>query len=64
MIDSGTLQQRVENNEAYQKLTYVPSDRDAANGITPETGWNPEASIVNKWIEHFTDILGRAPGDY
>lgn len=62
-IDNGTLIDRVDDNEAFQKLSYVPSSSDASNGRTVENGWLPEASIVNMWKEYATELLdGKEPG--
>lgn len=62
-IDDGSLIDRVDENEAFQKLSYVPSSSDASNGRTVENGWLPEASIVNMWKEYATELLdGKEPG--
>lgn len=62
-VDNGTLKDRVEQNDAYQKLTYVPADGDASSGKTEENGWNASASIVNLWKEYVTELLdGKEPG--
>lgn len=62
-VDNGSLRERVENNEAYKKLTYVPSASDPNAGKTVENGWLPTGSIVNLWTEYVTELLdGKAPG--
>lgn len=62
-IDQGLLQARVEQNEAYQKLAYLPASSDPSAGRTPENGWLPTASIVNQWKEYVTELLdGKTPG--
>ena len=62
-IDDGSLIDRVDGNEAFQKLSYVPSPSDPNNGRTVENGWLPEASIVNMWKEYATELLdGKEPG--
>lgn len=57
-VNDGTLIDRVANNEAFQKLSYVPSSSDASNGRTEENGWLAGASIVNMWKEYATELLG------
>lgn len=62
-VNDGTLIDRVANNEAFQKLSYVPSSSDASNGRTEENGWLAGASIVNMWKEYATELLdGKEPG--
>ncbi|MCI8472029.1 MAG: hypothetical protein HFE65_02870 [Clostridiales bacterium] len=60
--DQGILQERVEQSDAYQKLTYVPSSSDPHAGRTEANGWLPNASIVNLWKEYVTELLGKEPG--
>ena len=62
-VDNGSLRERVENNNAYKKLTYIPSGSDATTGLTVENGWIPNASIMNLWKEYVTELLGgKEPG--
>ncbi len=62
-VDNGSLRERVENNDAYKKLTYIPSGSDSNTGLTVENGWLPTASIVNLWKEYVTELLdGKEPG--
>lgn len=62
-IDQGILQERVEKNEVYMKLTYIPTDNDSRLGRTAENGWLPTGSIVNLWKEYATELLdGKVPG--
>lgn len=62
-VDNGSLRERVENNEAYKKLTYIPAANDPNTGRTVENGWLPTASIVNLWTEYVTELLdGKEPG--
>ena len=49
---------QVNSSEAFQKLTYIPSDSDAKKGRTPENGWTPEGSLVYMWQEYVNQING------
>lgn len=49
---------QVNSSEAFQKLTYIPSDNDANKGRTPENGWYAEGSIANMWQEYVNMING------
>lgn len=49
---------QVNNSEAFQKLTYIPSDNDAKKGRTPENGWNTEGSLAYMWQEYVNQING------
>ncbi len=51
------LRKKVEDNEYYQKLAYVPSSSDAQKGKTEENGWIADNSIVNQWTERVKFIL-------
>ena len=48
----------VRNNEAFQKLTYIPSDSDELKGKTEEKGWIPGASLANQWLQYCISIYG------
>ncbi len=52
------LENEVENNEYYQKVTYIPSDNDSRTGKTEENGWFASSSITNLWNEYFNEYMG------
>lgn len=54
----GNLQARVNNNDAFQKLTYIPKDNDASKGRTPENGWKDSASISSMLQEFINTATG------
>jgi len=51
------LKNQVEDNEYFQKLSYMPSSTDAQKGRTEENGWLPDNSIVYQWYERVDFIL-------
>lgn len=53
-----SLENEVEKNNCFQKLTYVPSDNDSKTGKTEENGWVASASIKNLWNEYFNEYMG------
>lgn len=48
----------VDNNVAFQKLTYIPSDSDEIKGKTEENGWIPGASLANQWLDYCVSVYG------
>ncbi len=53
-----SLEGEVEDNEYFQKLSYIPSDNDSRTGRTEENGWFASASITNLWTEYFNELMG------
>ncbi len=43
------LKREVENNEYFQKLSYMPSSTDEQKGRTPENGWVTDNSFAYMW---------------
>ncbi len=52
-----SLKTLVEDNEYYQKLSYMPSSTDTQKGRTEEKGWIPDNSIAYQWAERVKFIL-------
>lgn len=51
------LKKMVDDNEYYQKLSYIPSSTDAQKGRTEEKGWLADNSISYQWQERVKFIL-------
>ncbi len=51
------LRKTVNENEYFQKLSYIPSSSDAQKGRTEENGWIPDNSISYMWAERVAFIL-------
>ncbi|MBQ2729656.1 MAG: hypothetical protein IJF69_02660 [Clostridia bacterium] len=49
---------RVDNDPAFQKLTYLPSDSDQNKGKTEENGWYAEGSLTYQWQQYCVSIYG------
>ncbi len=49
---------RVDNEPAFQKLTYIPADSDTNKGRTEENGWYAEGSLANQWQDYCISIYG------
>ena len=54
----GKYQAEVNNSDAFQKLTYMPSESDAVKGRTEEKGWYPAGSLAYMWQEYCVSIYG------
>ncbi len=54
----GKFQAEVANSDAFQKLTYMPSDSDAVKGRTEENGWYSAGSLAYMWQEYCVSIYG------
>lgn len=52
------LKAQVDTNDAFQKLTYLPSDSDSVKGRTEEKGWLPQASLTNQWQDYCIELYG------
>ena len=51
-----SLRNEVDQNDAFQKLTYIPSDNDSRLGKTEEKGWYANGSIAYLWDEYVAEI--------
>lgn len=49
---------RVENDPAYQKLIFKPTNSNADKDKTPDNGWKETASLVCQWDEYLKSIYG------
>lgn len=53
-----SLATETSKNDAYQKLTYIPSDNDEKKGRTEEKGWFTDASISYLWQQVYNAYMG------
>ena len=53
-IDGWAL--KINNNPAFQKLTYIPADSDQAQGRTEEKGWYADASVAYQWQQYLEEL--------
>ena len=51
-----SLRKQVGENDAFEKLVYVPAGNDINVGRTPENGWIPENSIVYMWQQYVASL--------
>ncbi len=51
-----SLRNEVDQNDAFQKLTYIPSENDSRLGKTEEKGWYANGSIAYLWDEYVAEI--------
>ena len=52
-----SLKKQVDDNEYFQKLTYIASSSDTQKGRTPENGWLEDNSIAYMWAERVALLL-------